>query len=453
MVTFGEVLRFDPERIAEILRACSDREKACSELSASLRALDGLPEWEGDAAAAARRAVSATLTDVDRHGSETTKIARAAQDCFDEARALVRDAQSVVTDAAANGLTIDPVTGAVTDPNPPNMRGWPAEDKAAYARVKKDIERRIRLVEARADRLDDQLATLIDAASGALSMNPPGESSAFNPAARRANQIAAFRKLYGRDPTSDNDWRIAEMLDPHSYNPKNKSVPPSISVLRIKPVPGQGVVATGLFIPGDKVLGGTSMHRGDNRGFDPNFDPEDTRVSYLIDYENGIVIARQNPSATADGSTVRTGTPKVKAKQLEDGTVLIDYEASDPLAPPGSAAAGWTVNGTTIVTPGPNGARISGDVTDYPSMETYQYTDDGKVRTLHRDDAGDHTIAGPMLNLPLSHEFGDYDSDFDRFPQEYRDLPKAGPIPTGEVSGATGLGPVDDPPSVPGAGG
>lgn len=36
---------------------------------------------------------------------------------------------------------------------------------------------------------------------------------------------------------------------------------------------------------------------GNNRTADPNFDPEHTKVTTYVDYENGIVVMRQNPSA------------------------------------------------------------------------------------------------------------------------------------------------------------
>ena len=270
---------------------------------------------------------------------------------------------------------------------------------------------------------------------------------------RTANQAKAFEQVYGHMPATANDWRIAAALDPHSYHPRNKGVPPVISVLKIKPVPGQGVVATGLFIPTEKVVGGLDKHLGDDRGFDQNFSTEDTRVSYFIDYENGLVIARQNPSVNEDTGAVKTGTPKVSASQLPDGTVAISYDAADPFSPPGATMAGWSVNGQTIVTPGPDGARVSGEATDFPSMETYQYLPDGRTQVMYRDDAGDHHELGPLLNLPLHHDYGDYDNDLDRFPEKTY-TPQgnhAYPIELGEITGMTDLGDVGDPPKLEGA--
>ena len=70
---------------------------------------------------------------------------------------------------------------------------------------------------------------------------------------QKRNQIEAFRRTFGRDPVSDSEWATAAALDPHSYNPKNNGVEANIVVARIKPVPGQGVVRTNLFIPSKDV--------------------------------------------------------------------------------------------------------------------------------------------------------------------------------------------------------
>jgi WXG100 family type VII secretion target len=38
---------------------------------------------------------------------------------------------------------------------------------------------------------------------------------------RRRNQIEAFKEVYGREPVTQNDWTMAEILDPTSYNEMN----------------------------------------------------------------------------------------------------------------------------------------------------------------------------------------------------------------------------------------
>ncbi len=301
--------------------------------------------------------------------------------------------------------------------------------------------------------VSDTSATVSSALAALSGITPASIATSSGSMTRVTNQVDAFREVYGRVPISDNDWRIAAALDPHSYNPKNKGAPPVVSVIKINPVPGQGVVATGLFIPSERVIAGLDRppfkrNLGDSRGFDSASAPEDTRVSYFVDFENGVIVTRQNPSVDEEGN-VKTGTPSVFANQLPDGTVAIHYEGADPLAPPGTDKLGWSVRGQSIITPGTDEARISGERTNFPSMETYQYKPDGQTRTLYRDGMGDDTEWGPMRDLPREHEFGRFKSDLNRFPLDPNTVING---PTNSlIEGLTELGTVEAPPAVRGA--
>jgi hypothetical protein len=198
---------------------------------------------------------------------------------------------------------------------------------------------------------------------------------------RRRNQIEAFVRVFGRPPNSAADWETAEALDPHSYDPKNGGVPPNIVVGRIKPMPGQGVVRTNMFIPSDTVadpafdpLLTIRDNLGDNRGFSPTAGPEESRVSIYVDYENGIIVARQNPSVEADSGRIRAGRPSVSAVQKSDGSVLLRYNTADPFSPGGEAlakSAEVSVNGTIAIEPTQGGPRVGGTVTNFPAIEIY----------------------------------------------------------------------------------
>ena len=408
MVAFSEILKFDPGQIQEIFGACSGQQQTCTAIDGHLKNLSDLHTWQGDASQAAKDAAGKTRKNLDAHGNEVWKVAAAARDCYNEAVELKTAATRVQADADAKGFLVDPITGTVTDPNPPVMRGWADADKAAYYAEIDALQARVNDVIAAADRFDDDLAAAINAADGSIPLTPKGEGANVNLADRRANQIAAYRKTYGKDPVTANDWRAAEMLDPHSYLEKNQGVSANVVVAKIRPVPGHGVVSSGLFIPTKEVISGIGSHdMGDNRSFDNNFDPERSRVSFLVDYDKGLVIARQSPSVSDDG-TVEAGTPSVGASQLDDGSVKISYDASDPLAPPGAAQAGWSVNGQIAYKPEPSGAvSASGVTTNFPSLEVYQHGSDGTTSTIYQDDAGDHTTWGPLANLPFVHGFGD----------------------------------------------
>ena len=227
---------------------------------------------------------------------------------------------------------------------------------------------------------------------------------------RRRNQIDAFKKMFGRDPTGPSDWTTAAALDPHSYDPKNAGVPPNIVVGRIKPVPGQGVVRTNLFIPGQKAWTPFGDNLGDNRGFDPKAGPEESRVTIYTDYDNGIVVARQNPSVLQgpNGNRVQAGNPDIRVSQNPNGSVLIQYHAADPFSPGGqdlAKATPWNVNGSLVVKPAPTGPIAGGTVSDFPAIEIYN-DNAGHTVDLGKIMPQNTSSFGPLAGLPFSQDIG-----------------------------------------------
>lgn len=235
---------------------------------------------------------------------------------------------------------------------------------------------------------------------------------------RMRTSAAAFQQMFGRQPANATDWVTAEALNPHSYDPKYQGVGPEIRVVRIDPVNGQGVVRAGQFIEQRDVtnpfMGGDSgnpftRNRGDNRGPDSNFDPEHTRVTTYVDYENGVVIMRQNPSVVQndDGTPgeVRVGAPTGNVTQDSAGAVRVQYDAADPFEPGPAKWAGLTVNGDLVFTPESNGVHVDGTRTDYPSLEVYQDRPDHDVHTVLIDRADVGNSLGPM-DLANHHDIG-----------------------------------------------
>jgi len=196
---------------------------------------------------------------------------------------------------------------------------------------------------------------------------------------------------------------------------------------------------------------------GNNRGPDQHFDPEDTKVTTYIDYENGIVVLRQNPSVeetpTGAPGTVKVGTPKGSVTQLSDGSIRIKYDAANPFAPgiaadPNGPLAGHTitVNGDLVFTPGPEGVQVNGTRTDYPSLEAYQDLTGGGTHTLLIDPAQSGSSLGPAFNLFSHHDVGPLGgSAFTPFDSGGWNLQCDVPTPLP----ATEFGPVTGPPSVP----
>lgn len=276
---------------------------------------------------------------------------------------------------------------------------------------------------------------------------------------RRHNQIEAFKQVFGREPASAADWETAAALDPQTYDPKFNGAKSEIRVVRIRPVPGQGVVRVSQWIEQRDVTSFPPWKRdlGNNRGANPNFDPEDTKVTTYIDYENGIVVLRQNPSveesSTGGPGPVKVGAPTGSVTQLADGSVRIKYDAGNPFAPGISADPKGplidhtvTVNGDLVFTPGPGGVEVNGTRTNYPSLEVYQDRPDGTTQTVLIDPARSGSSDGPLLNLPRHHDVGPLGG------KAFAPFDSGGWNPKYDVRTPlppTQFGPVTDPPSVP----
>jgi hypothetical protein len=276
---------------------------------------------------------------------------------------------------------------------------------------------------------------------------------------RLHNQFEAFKQAFGREPISDADWETAAALDPQTYDPKFKGAKSQIEVVKIRPVPGQGVVRVSQWIEQRDVTSSLLGNRdlGNNRGPEQHFDPEDTKVTTYIDYENGLVILRQNPSieetSTGAPGTVKVGTPKGSVTQLADGSVRIKYDAGNPFAPgftadPHGPLADHTitVNGDLVFTPGAEGVQVNGTRTNYPSLEVYQDLPGGGTRTILIDPAQSARSLGPATNLLRHHDVGALGgrafAPFDSGGWNLKyDVPT--PLPPTE------LGPLTQPPSVP----
>lgn len=259
---------------------------------------------------------------------------------------------------------------------------------------------------------DDRHKPTIQAVDNRTDRTPASEED------RRQNQIDAFTQVFGRSPESAADWTTAAALDPHTYDPLYQGVNSEIRVARIDPVPGQGVVRMSQWIAQRDVLSGPRTRNfGNDRGPDMHFDPEHTKVTTYIDYENGIVVMRQNPSVelTKDGGPglVRVSAPTGTVTQANDGSVRIKYDAGNPFAPRFATDPNGplhenrlSVNGDLVFTPGNTGIFVNGIRTNYPSLEIYQDLPNGATRPVLIEPAPSGSSLAPLLNLPHHHEIG-----------------------------------------------
>lgn len=320
-----------------------------------------------------------------------------------------------------HGELLDPYGGGT----PPGMS---ADDAQRRKEMGAQIQEQIKQVLQDATDLNDKVAAALGKEREAMNDVFGNGSGSFEQAPahdtnneRTQNQINAYAQVYGHAPVTEADWQMAAALDPHSYDPKNKGVPPQIVAGRFPPQPGKGVVRTNLFIPagwvwnagdGTDALNGKPgvPNLGDNRGPNANADAEASRVSVFVDYERGIVVTRQNPSVKSEGhdSGAQAAVPEVHAAVAPDGRLTIDYNARDPYEPGLAAGLGFTVNGRITLSPHADGTvGVGGDTTVYPSMETYQYRDGHPTAQLQWTPAVSGSEWGPGFNLGKHHPVGD----------------------------------------------
>ncbi|WP_143696466.1 hypothetical protein [Williamsia muralis] len=440
-VTLDDVDQWDAETLGEVFDRCQRIDNECVRLNDTLNDVGRLEGWGGESAVAASSSLNSVRIDVGELMVQATHIRRAVDIAQTEVQSVKRRLESARLEAAERSLLIAG-DGHVSEDisNRPDMTGWTVRQIERYTDEK---VLQIRALQAEVDSIlqaandaDQDLAAAILGASGQI-----------NVAHSNRNQLErdAFHKAFNRDPVSETDWKTAAMLNTATYDPSSRGVPSEVVVARINPVPGQGIVKLGLFIPSRQVFNFPKDDFGDNRGFDSNFGPEDTRATVYLDYENGVVITRQNPSVQVDGQ-VGVDAPEAYTWQLPDGTVMVDYKATNAFAPPGAELADRVVRGKVILTPGEDGPDLYGNIGDYPSAEAYSERTGEPTRTILRDLADNTGPRGPLLELGSYHVVGERPEQFD---QLYED--KAGPgsravVPHIRVDG-TRSGSASDPPT------
>jgi hypothetical protein len=184
-----------------------------------LRSLSAFQTWRGPAADAARESVGRTRADLDRHGEKAGKVADAAR----KAEADIIDVRNRLTalraEADANGLVIDPHKDTVSDPDPPDMRGWAEADKVAYYNEIADLNRRLLELLVAADTADGELASAIKQAMGKEPFTWKPSSRDLVLSGTAATQSAGtdivrdiWLKGIGENPT-DLDKRVIPWID------------------------------------------------------------------------------------------------------------------------------------------------------------------------------------------------------------------------------------------------
>jgi hypothetical protein len=461
-LSVADIDRWQPGDVREVFHAARSRAEANQLARHGLATLPAFQSWGGVAADAAKNSVEQTRKDLDKDGREALAVAMAADRAADGIESVKAKLQALRDALGPAGLAIDPAGNKIIAGSA--FKGTAAELCAKQA----EFQPRLDAILGEATVVDEELAQAIDMADGDVPIphgtptidrvGPDGltpEQVGID-ASQEKNQRDAFRQVYGRDPVSANDWRMAEGLDSHTYDPRYQRLESNVVVGRFTPVPGGGVVRQNMYIPGAEVQNfelnerGNPHMVGDNRGPSPFAPAEASRVSLFVDMEHGVIVARQNPTMSTDGKDAAAGNPIVNVLQGDNGALMIGYQAADPFEP-GIAKPFVNVNGTMNIVPtGGGNIAVGGDITPYPSTEAYQFKPDGTVAQLFNQQVTTNQL-GP-LTLPLGHNHvGASLPDLPRpwTPQMPDGLPPSAPrlIPTQQLPMTT-LGPAANPPHI-----
>jgi hypothetical protein len=306
-MSLADLDRWNPGSVRAVATAAANRANHFRDVAHGQAAIVAKLVWQGatrEAAIARARAIGNRLLN---HADDCDRAGRDVSSAASEVESIKAEWTRIQRMADRWGITIDISTDSLQC-----MPSADLEQRAEDERHLKVVHDALVDLLRRADSTDQHLAAAVTNATSDMADGDSAEAPLAPDPVQRGNQIAAFRAEFGRDPVSDSDWATAAALDPHSYNPKNKGVEANIVVARIRPVPGQGTVRTNLFIPSKDVWAPAlelplfnghllpyDNNLGDNRGFDPSVVPEEARVAIYTDFENGIIVARQNPSVNA----------------------------------------------------------------------------------------------------------------------------------------------------------
>lgn len=413
MLTIDDIDRWNVVELELFAKVCGDVLQHCEDLEATLDGRVLVPSWEGDASIASHRKLESMSRAIAETGGAVHDIREAVATAVSGVRSVKDDLASIRDDLSAATLAVNQLTAQVFDPDPPRMQGWMQEEKAQHYQLVRDLQGRINDILSTADRIDRNLATAIGGGFEDQAAPSSVDAEASDTLDRNQTQIDAFHQVYARDPISVNDWRMAEALDPQTYLTVNKGADSNVVVGTIEPREGYGMVRTNLYIPGEQaqnftvnpadILDGRAFpnNAGDSRGPDPYAGAGQSRISVYVDYENGVVVARQNPTVVTSGPNLPVADdPQIRVAQAADGSVRVNYFATDAYQPVAGKLVGVGVEGDVTLHPSRGGSAVlaGGTVGTFPSAEIYQYLPDGNVVQVANYEATGSEY-GPMSHL------------------------------------------------------
>lgn len=165
-VSVADIHRWDPGDVREVFHATRSRAEAAFEAADGIATLPAFGSWDGKAADAAKDTNAALRKDLDAHGNEALAVAKAARTAADDMEQVKSDLAQLEADVARGGYQIDPASSQVIPgPNPK------APIAVAIAEMA-ELQSRLDTILTTAARVDSELASAIEMATGA-SPTPP----------------------------------------------------------------------------------------------------------------------------------------------------------------------------------------------------------------------------------------------------------------------------------------
>jgi len=429
------VFKGDAADLGSRAKMCTQTAQTVQSIATDLQHLSDelFQSWTGVGADAAKAKMATIIDDRHRQADQLTRSADAFTACDHALIDAERQAREIVAQAEAAGraldtalhgvqLAMDAMTGG-------GAVGWVVKKatgvdieaegrKLLMAAIRPIYETALGLLARMEKVIRDYEKILLDQAAVLRGMPGIVRTDAGPvdlPGDADLRRGALFTSVYGHPPETANDKLMAEALDMQGDDTANTDPNSRLVVTHITPVPGAGVVHGAAFISARNEWDPQvdPLHpqwlaendKGDGRGFDPKADPSKSRLSYLVDYERGIVVVRQNASHS-DSGRVAVGDPSVGVEQDPAGRVRLRVDGTNPLGMKVGQDMHISVRGDLVVDPpgGQGPATIGGDVTRFPAWEAYQTRNGaGGVPIMQRpeDDAGVGPLnTGPLQGLP-----------------------------------------------------
>lgn len=162
-LTLADVAKWNPEAIRDVAKALTKKGASAQEVADGLKKLPIIASWEGQAGTAAKESLGNLGMFLTTHAENMETLNKALLKSADDVEAVRRDFSAMQTDADNWHFNINLQTGAVSATD--------ATDESTADTHKTELEGDVAKVLAKANGVDQELATALSNATGAPSAN------------------------------------------------------------------------------------------------------------------------------------------------------------------------------------------------------------------------------------------------------------------------------------------